>query len=86
MQIPYPKQNSESTICEDTRQLPLACEKIGSANPASEPGRPASPGPPEGMIRSKPRITTQEELEAAKERYLLRKEAGIHPTIQDSDE
>ncbi|VDQ16250.1 unnamed protein product [Trichobilharzia regenti] len=36
-------------------------------------------------MMARPRVTTEEELAAARERYLARKAAGIHAEIVESD-
>ncbi|VDP90509.1 unnamed protein product [Echinostoma caproni] len=37
------------------------------------------------FIYSRPRVTTDEQIEAARQRYFLRKAAGIVPVTVDSD-
>ncbi|VDM21139.1 unnamed protein product [Hydatigera taeniaeformis] len=52
-------------------------------------GLPTSklPPPPPGFIHAKPRKTTEKEVEAAHQRFLARKAAGLNkPTVVDSDD
>ncbi|CDS39753.1 coiled coil domain containing protein [Echinococcus multilocularis] len=65
----------------------LSLKKGAVSKIAAPPSAAKLPPPPPGFIHAKPRKTTEEEVEAARQRFLARKAAGLtRPTVVVSDD
>nr|VZI34940.1 unnamed protein product [Spirometra erinaceieuropaei] len=81
---PDSRRKDESSRRSRSRERSASDRDVGRREPSASPPRRTKTPP--GCIRAKPLSITDEDLAAARERYLARKAAGIHAEIASSDD
>ncbi|TGZ75839.1 hypothetical protein CRM22_000161 [Opisthorchis felineus] len=80
-----PLDKSQRVAASETVKFPAESKNARPADPKGGSQQVQRQTSDPNYIYARPRVTTDTQLEEARQRYLARKAAGIHPVIVDSD-